>query len=585
MRTVLLAAMLALFLAVPSQAGWQDPAKGGNWDYTFITAPATNTEVSGVATIEGVSGNNNTTYPAPDPLMGSSESNPIQSDPPGDHTAEGTDIGNIWIPMDTGSMFQISMRLHTLRQSYLSGQETEYLVEFNHTAYDTRYAVGAADFAVIGYSGDSATSCSSSVDNTHEYPVRVCHHWEYFLYGVAEDGSLCYIADIVGAYVSAGDGGIVTYNLQYTDLTQAGPAADCASMDLTGPGAAVGEFVDQFHGHVDVYAGPTTGGLASAGGDASDGTSKTWELGGGGLLKTPSLPVGPWSPVDIYVDSLLIVSLATNKTGNWSVGIDFSGLPAPTGGKFRVTAVYNTSSDEIFLKLPPVAAVVGAVGGSKVTSGGGDGGTSTDTDLDGWEDDLDDCAARAADDCDPDWDGDGVRNGVDNCPVTSNRFQEDTDRDGVGDACNDFFDRDRDEWSDRLDICPEDADPGQADRDRDGIGDACDDDRDGDGVPNSEDLYPDLATSWRDLDGDGIPDDKDADIDGDGFLNSVEQVAGTDPLDKDSYPEDAPVEVKRDGRLVDASSSVPMALGSIGVLVALVGVGALLFFLLRREDA
>ena len=47
-----------------------------------------------------------------------------------------------------------------------------------------------------------------------------------------------------------------------------------------------------------------------------------------------------------------------------------------------------------------------------------------DTDLDG-----------AGDACDADDDGDGVDDGVDNCPLDANASQLDTDLDGAGDAC------------------------------------------------------------------------------------------------------------------------------------------------------
>jgi len=51
--------------------------------------------------------------------------------------------------------------------------------------------------------------------------------------------------------------------------------------------------------------------------------------------------------------------------------------------------------------------------------------------------------------------------------------QEDTDGDGVGNACNTAIDADGDEWSDDLDNCPTLCNPDQMDHDGDGVGDAC----------------------------------------------------------------------------------------------------------------
>ena len=73
-----------------------------------------------------------------------------------------------------------------------------------------------------------------------------------------------------------------------------------------------------------------------------------------------------------------------------------------------------------------------------------------------------------------DTDGDGVPDSVDKCPTVPNPGQEDTDGNGVGDACNAFEDRDGDEFSDALDNCPNDFNPTQSDRDGDGVGDDCD---------------------------------------------------------------------------------------------------------------
>ncbi len=80
-----------------------------------------------------------------------------------------------------------------------------------------------------------------------------------------------------------------------------------------------------------------------------------------------------------------------------------------------------------------------------------------------------------------DSDGDGIIDLYDNCPSVENPRQEDADRNGVGDACNDCEDADADDWADVLDNCPGQYNPAQEDYDADGVGDHCDD-SDSDGV-------------------------------------------------------------------------------------------------------
>ncbi|MEZ4468202.1 MAG: thrombospondin type 3 repeat-containing protein [bacterium] len=99
-----------------------------------------------------------------------------------------------------------------------------------------------------------------------------------------------------------------------------------------------------------------------------------------------------------------------------------------------------------------------------------------------------------------DTDGDGFRDGCDNCDARANPNQADRDGDGVGDVCDD---------------CPDHPYPEQSDRDGDGIGDGCDNcperinndraDGDGDGVGDVCDNCPDTANGGQeDDDVDGV---------------------------------------------------------------------------------
>lgn len=92
-----------------------------------------------------------------------------------------------------------------------------------------------------------------------------------------------------------------------------------------------------------------------------------------------------------------------------------------------------------------------------------------------------------------DKDGDGIKDGADNCPDVFNPVrpmdsgkQADSDNDGIGDACDpcpasnqDCFppdpdDKDGDGIPNGADNCPYNANPDQADADKDNTGDACD---------------------------------------------------------------------------------------------------------------
>lgn len=72
----------------------------------------------------------------------------------------------------------------------------------------------------------------------------------------------------------------------------------------------------------------------------------------------------------------------------------------------------------------------------------------------------------------PDLDGDGVNDFIDNCPNTQNANQLDCNNNGIGDAC-DFPDLDCDGIADGVDNCPSVYNPIQIDNNNNGIGDAC----------------------------------------------------------------------------------------------------------------
>jgi len=153
-----------------------------------------------------------------------------------------------------------------------------------------------------------------------------------------------------------------------------------------------------------------------------------------------------------------------------------------------------------------------------------------------------------------DFDGDGIPNGEDNCPEDANPDQYDGNNNGIGDRCE-FTDgtevdpnsavlaqdRDGDMIPDFEDNCPDQFNPEQEDSNVNGVGDACeyptgstndpiDEDFDNDGIPNPDDNCPDTPNPGQiDSNQNGIGDACDD-------ATSSTNDPDTDDFDNDGFP-------------------------------------------------
>lgn len=104
----------------------------------------------------------------------------------------------------------------------------------------------------------------------------------------------------------------------------------------------------------------------------------------------------------------------------------------------------------------------------------------------------------------------------DNCPTDINPLQEDSNSNGIGDACE-LPDQDSDGIPDNSDNCPSLANPLQEDFDTDNLGDVCDPDDDNDTLSDDDEINI-YGT-----------DPMNTDTDGDGYSDDYEVSIGTDP--------------------------------------------------------
>ena len=145
---------------------------------------------------------------------------------------------------------------------------------------------------------------------------------------------------------------------------------------------------------------------------------------------------------------------------------------------------------------------------------------------------LDSDQDGACDIIDPDDDGDGVLDAIDEFPLDPAEWI-DSDGDNIGDNAD--SDDDNDGWDDYVEVmCATSylsANSVPSDTDNDGSCNYLDSDDDNDGHLDSVDVFPLDFAEWADLDGDGVGDNYDLDIDGDGVHNGNDRF----PLDSSEW--------------------------------------------------
>lgn len=212
-------------------------------------------------------------------------------------------------------------------------------------------------------------------------------------------------------------------------------------------------------------------------------TTKLVKSGNNGFLPSEPGSTAGWGTYHIFTPiSTEDVDFVDDGPSDIGSVFDFEIGPIKAGEKTEITTFYGNAPNEseALLALGAVGAELYSLGQSN-TVGGPTLGTPVTFIF---------AFGKVGGVPIIDTDNDGIPDVDDNCPTTPNPGQEDSNNNGIGDAC-DVLDTDNDGIGDPTDNCPTTPNPGQEDADGDGIGDACDN-----ASPVCTNVQPSVTKLW-----------------------------------------------------------------------------------------
>ena len=230
-----------------------------------------------------------------------------------------------------------------------------------------------------------------------------------------------------------------------------------------------------------------------------------------GHVRVYSLQNGTtWSQIGVDIDG----EAEGDQSANYNSNVSLSG----SGKRVAIGAPYNDGNGNwsgharAYDEMPCDADMDGydnaACGGTDCSDNDASVNPGAAEVCNGLDDDCDNLVDEETTDAD----GDGVCDGIDNCPAIANADQADADGDGMGDACDSCSndpenDVDGDGICGDVDNCPSNANSGQEDSDCDTVGDECDVcpggddsvDNNNDGIADCSQLlnYAAYSSAWK----------------------------------------------------------------------------------------